>query len=88
MVSSCKLNKNGQQMKVYMLTVYVIDVECHDIILSHHLQLYVACDFTYASNRILVVHVSCNLFLVANYNYKLTFLLMWTCECWTMSLWT
>jgi hypothetical protein len=58
-------------MKVYMLIVYIIHVECDDIMLSHHLQLYLACDFTYAINRILVVHVSCNLFLVVNYNYKL-----------------
>jgi hypothetical protein len=62
MVSSCKLYTNGQWMKVYMLTIYIIHVECDDIMLSHHLQLYVACDFTYVSNRILVVHVICSLF--------------------------
>jgi hypothetical protein len=70
MVSSCKLYTNGQQMKVYMLTIYIIHVECDDIMLSHHLQLHVACDFTYANNRNLVIHVSCNLFLIANYSYK------------------
>jgi hypothetical protein len=37
-----------------MLTIYIIDVECHDIMLSHHLQLDVACNFTYATNEILM----------------------------------
>jgi len=54
-----------------MLTIYIIHVECNDIMLSHHLQLDVACNFTYATNGILVVHVACNLFLIANYNTKL-----------------
>ncbi len=58
-------------MKVYMLAVHIIHVECDDIMLSHHLQLDVTCDLTYATNRILLVHVGCNLFLVANYNCKL-----------------
>jgi hypothetical protein len=53
---------NGQQMKVYMLIVYIIHMKCDDIMLSHHLQLDVACNFTYATNGILVVHVGCNLF--------------------------
>jgi hypothetical protein len=71
MVSSCKLYTNGQWMKVHKLTVYIIHVECDDIMLKHHLHLNVACDFTYAINEILVVHVSCNLFLVVSYNDKL-----------------
>jgi len=71
MVSSCKLYMNGQWMKVYMLTIYTIHVECDEIMLNHHLQLDVACDFTYATNGILVVHIGCNLFLVASYNHKL-----------------
>jgi hypothetical protein len=58
-------------MKVYMLTVYIIHVECDDNMLSHHLWLDVECNFTYATNRILVVHVGYNLFLIVNYNYKL-----------------
>jgi len=53
-------------MKVYMLIVYIIHVERDDIMLNHHLELDVICDFTYATNGILVVHVGCNLFLVAN----------------------
>jgi hypothetical protein len=36
-----------------MLTIYIIHVECDDIMLSCHLQLDVACDFTYATNEIL-----------------------------------
>jgi hypothetical protein len=71
MVSSYKLYMNGQQMKVYMLTIYIIHVECDDIILNHHLQLNVACNFAYATNEFFVVHVGYNLFLVANYNHKL-----------------
>ncbi len=55
-----KLYTNGQQMKVYMLTIYIIHVEHDDIMLSHHLELDVVCDFTYATNGILVVHVGCN----------------------------
>ncbi len=71
MVSSCKLYTIGQHMKVYMLTIYIIRVESNDIMLNHHLQLDVACDFIYAINGILVVHVGCNLFLVVNYSSKL-----------------
>ncbi len=64
---------NGQSMNVYMLTVYIIHVECDDIMLRHHLQLYVACNFTYTTNGILVIHVGFYLFLVGNYSYKLRF---------------
>jgi hypothetical protein len=71
MVSSCKLYMNGQWMKVYMLTIYIIHVECDDIMLSHHLRLNVAYNFIYATNEILVVYVDCNLCFVANYNRKL-----------------
>jgi hypothetical protein len=58
-------------MKVYMLTIYIIHVECDNIMLSHHLWLDVAYNFIYATNRILVVYVDCNLCLVANYSRKL-----------------
>jgi hypothetical protein len=61
-------------MKVYVLTVYMIVVDCDDIMLGHHLQLDVACDFIYAINEIFVVHANCNFFLVTNYNYKLKLL--------------
>jgi hypothetical protein len=37
--------------EVYILTIHITHVECDDI----HLQLDVACDFTYATNKILVV---------------------------------
>jgi hypothetical protein len=56
---------------MYMLTMYIIRMQCDDIMINHHLQLNVACDFTYATNEILVVHVGCNLFLVVNYSRKL-----------------
>jgi len=71
MVNSCKLYTNGQQMKVYILTIYIIHVECDDIMLNHHLQLNVACNFIYATNGILVVHVGYNLILIVNYSLKL-----------------
>jgi hypothetical protein len=57
-----------------MLTIYIIHVKCDDIMLSHHLQLDVACNFIYVTNGILIVHVSCNLILVANYSHKLKLL--------------
>jgi hypothetical protein len=62
MVSNCNFYMNGQRMKMYMLNVYIIYAECENIMLSHHLQLDFACDFIYATNGILVVHVGCNLF--------------------------
>ncbi len=51
----------------------MINVEFDDIMFSHHLQLDVECNFTYVTNRILIIHVDCNLFLVANNNHKLRF---------------
>ncbi len=69
-MNSCKFYMNGQQIKVYMLIIYIIHVECDDIMLSHHLQLDVACHFTYATNGILFVHVGCNLFSIVNCNCK------------------
>jgi hypothetical protein len=54
-----------------MLTIYIIHGECDDIMLSHHLQLDVECNFSYVTNNIFVVHVGSNLFLVTNYNHKL-----------------
>jgi hypothetical protein len=74
MVNSCKPYMDGQQMKVYMLTIYMIFVDCDDIMLGHHLQLDVAWDFIYVINENFVVHVGCNLFLVANYSCKLKLL--------------
>jgi hypothetical protein len=71
MMNSCKFYMNVQRMKVYMFTVYIIHVECDDIMLSHHFRLDVACNFTYATNGILVVYVCYNLFLVTNFNRKL-----------------
>ncbi len=58
------------------MTIYTIYVECDDIILNCHLQPNVACNFIYTINGIWVVHVSCNSFLVANYNRKLKLLLV------------
>jgi hypothetical protein len=49
-----------------MLSIYIIHMECDDIMLNHHLRLYVVCDFTYAINEILVVHVGYKLFLITN----------------------
>ncbi len=42
-----------------------------------HLHLDVACDFIYATNEILIIHVGCNLFLVVNYSRKLKFFFYW-----------
>jgi len=54
---------------VYMFIVYIIHMECDDIMLSHHLQLNVVCDFIYATNEILVVHVVVIYFIVANWDF-------------------
>jgi hypothetical protein len=64
-------------MKVYMLIVYIIHVECDDIMLSCHLRLDVASHFTYATNGILVIHVGCNLFSIANWSRKFRLFLKW-----------
>jgi hypothetical protein len=61
-----KLYTNCQQMKVYMLIVYIIHMECYDIMLSRDLWLDVACNFTYATHGI-----NYNLFLIKNYSRKL-----------------
>jgi len=53
-------------MKVYMLSIYIIYMECDDIMLNHHLQLDDVCDFTCAINENLVVHIGCILFLITN----------------------
>jgi len=70
MVSSCKFYMNGQRMNMDMSTMYFIYMQCDDIMVSHHLWLNVACNLTYATNEILVIH-GCNLFLVVNYSCKL-----------------
>jgi hypothetical protein len=42
-------------MRVYILIVHITHVECDDIMLNHNLQLDVACDLSYATNKILIV---------------------------------
>ncbi len=42
-------------MRVYILTIHINHLECDDIMLNNHLQLDVACDLTYVTNKILVV---------------------------------
>ncbi len=64
---------NGQWMKSYMLNVYIIHVECADIVMNHHLWLNVGCNFTYVINGIQLHVLICNFFIVVNYNCKLTF---------------
>lgn len=44
----------GQKMRVYAFTIYIINVECGNIMFNHHLQLVVGCDFTYATNKFLI----------------------------------
>jgi hypothetical protein len=57
MVISCKLYTNGQWIKVYILTIYIIHVKCDDIMLNHHLWLNVAYNFIHATNEFFIVHV-------------------------------
>ncbi len=54
MVSSCKFYANGEWMKMYMLIMYIIRMQCDDIMINHHLRVNVAYDFTYATNEISV----------------------------------
>jgi len=74
MRTTCKLYTYNQQMKVYMLNVYIIHMKYVHIMLNHHLQLNVRCDFNYANNNFLVMNVHYNLFILANCNHELTFL--------------
>jgi hypothetical protein len=67
-----KLHINDQWMKPYMLTIYIIHVECVNVMANHHLWLDVGCDFIYAINEILIIYVDCNLFIITNYSHKLT----------------
>ncbi len=70
---SCKLHMNGEWMKSYMLTIYIIHMECVDIMANHQLQLNIECNFIYANNGFLIACVDYNFFIFANYNHKCTF---------------
>jgi hypothetical protein len=50
MGTSCKLHMDNQWMRTYVLNVYIIHVKCVDIMVNHHLQLDIECDFTYICN--------------------------------------
>ncbi len=50
-------------MEMYTLTVYLIYGKRVNIILSHHLQLKVQCDFTHAIKGFVSYKVDCNYFL-------------------------
>jgi hypothetical protein len=75
MRTTCKLYTYNQQMKMYMLNVYIIHVKYVHSMSNHHLGLNVRCDFTYATNKILFTNVHYNLFILANYNHKLALLI-------------
>ncbi len=49
MGTNCKLHMDNQWMRTYVLNIYIIHVKCV-IVVNHHLQLEIACDFTYISN--------------------------------------
>ncbi len=57
---SCKCYMSGQRMNMYTLTVYIIHGPFANIMLSHDLQPNIGCNFTYATQTILVVNVHCN----------------------------
>jgi hypothetical protein len=59
---------SNQRMEAYMLTIYFIHRKCANIMLSHHLQLKVQCDFTYATKGFFSCKVDCKLFLVTNWH--------------------
>jgi hypothetical protein len=62
----CKCYTSGQRMNMYMLTIYIIHGSFGDVMLCYDLRLNVACNFTYATNTILIVNVDYNYFIVAN----------------------
>jgi hypothetical protein len=74
MRTTCKLYIDNQWMKMYMLHVYIIHMKYVHIMSNHHLWLNVRCDFTYATNKLLVTKFHYNLFILANYNHKLALL--------------
>jgi hypothetical protein len=76
LVANMGLVTINQHIKLYMLTIYIIHVKCANIMVNHHLQLNVECNFTYVINGFLVASVDCNLFVVTNYSRKLIFFLM------------
>ncbi len=49
---SYKCYTDGHKMNMYTLTIYIIYGPFGDIMLSHDLQLYVGCNFTYATKAI------------------------------------
>jgi hypothetical protein len=49
-----------QKMEMYTLTIYHIYGKCVNIMLSHHLQLKVQCDFIYATKGFFSYKVDCN----------------------------
>jgi len=67
---NCKCDTDGQKMNMYMLTIYIIHGCPGDVMLSHDLQLNVGCNFTYATNTILIVNVDYNCFIVANWHFS------------------
>lgn len=92
---NCKLHLSGQWIRLYMLTIYIIHVECVDITMNHHLQLNVACNFMYSTNGFLIKCIDYKKIIIINYNYKLTFSLLvlvtsqnwqnkilWEVHCW------
>lgn len=62
----CKCYTSGQRTNTYMLIIYIIHGSPGDIMLSHDLRLNVGCNFTYATNTILIVNVDYNCFIVAH----------------------
>jgi len=40
-----KLHMNGQHTNLYMLIIYIIRMKCVNVIMNHHLQLNVKCNF-------------------------------------------
>ncbi len=68
-------------MKVYMLTVYIIHVECDDIMLNHHLLVDVAYNLTCATNGILAnysrkLRLSSNDYIYDDYIHSLIYILL------------
>jgi hypothetical protein len=64
----------SQKMEMFTFITYFIHGKCVDITVSHHLQLKVQCNFTYAIKGFFSCEIDCNYFEITNCNCKLTFL--------------
>jgi hypothetical protein len=57
-----KLHTNDQHMNLYMLIIYITHMKCAYIIMNHHLQLDVECNFINFTNAFIVTNVNYDIY--------------------------